>query len=251
MGLDKMFFFSDTVRQIILNSKEDCSKVIENLKEFYFPKRPTKSDYESFCCYIYITAIFRLNKIQYPFSVFKAEPPCPDFMLNVLGKSVGLEQTNATTNSYKHAEAVLNNYPEGSLIELSEYCSNETSRDSVELGLRRPNEPLQGDGWGNYGQEKQWASCFYNSIFEKTRKLNNSYITQCPNHELIIFDDTNTFASRRDYALNKLKRHCQKDIDTHKGDRVVFDKIHIISCDIFIYDLMGEECFCDVSKKSL
>ena len=74
------------------------------------------------------------------------------------------------------AEAVSNDYPEGSILELSEYCSNETSRDSVELGLRRPNEPLQGNGWGNYGQEKHWASCFYNSIFEKTRKLNNSYI---------------------------------------------------------------------------
>lgn len=251
MGLDKMCLFSDTVRQIILSSKEDCYKIIGNLKEFYLPERPTKSDYESFCCYIYIAAISKLDKIQYPFTASRAEPPCPDFMLSVLGKPIGLEQTRATTESYKHAEAVSNDYPEGSLIELSEYCSNETSRDTVELGLRRPNEPLQGSGWGDYGQEKHWASCFYNSIVEKTRKLNDSYIAQCPNQELIIFDETNTVAPRLGYALKELKNHYQRFINDEKREGSLFDKIHVISDNHFYYDFMGEDCFCDVSKKSL
>lgn len=246
-----MCLFSDTIKKIKLTTEGDCFKLVELIKRFSFGDCPTKKDYERFSCCIYIISIFKLNRIQFPFSASWTEPPCPDFILNIMGKPVGLEQTNATTNSYKHAEAIGANYPEGSCLELSEYCSNETSRDTAELGLRKPDEPLQGSGWGDYGQEKLWARCFYDSIVRKTKRLNSHYITQCPNHELIIYDYTPTCAPRLGYAMKKLKIQYHQFIDDEKRDGTLFDKTHVISGNRFYYDLMGEELDCDIPRESL
>jgi hypothetical protein len=249
IGKKELLFtpFSRKNKKIYFASMATYFSMVEYLKNFPWTKEPPKEDFENYCCYIYVLFYVKYVKPEMPFSISKVDPP--DFVFESNDMTFGLEQTNATTKSYKHASHIFyGQYPPGSFIELSEYWNDHTSKDTVRLGLKKPNEPLTGIGWGDNGQENIWIECIYAAISKKTVCLRETYHTVCAKNELIIYDDTPTGYPDLEYAIPKLKEKYGKEDNKEK---LQYDKIHIITRESLFYDVFGKYYCSNISKGSL
>lgn len=230
-----------------LSNSNDISKIGEYLSGFSFGTSPKKEDIETFCCLIYVYFLVKEKLLDLPIKVLWDDRP--DFSLSFHEISVGLEVTTATTSSLQHAYAVANKeFPPGSLIEMSEYWSNTTSKEIVKKGIRKPGERFQGCGWGDYGQEKQWIECVKRSIANKTELLNKPYFKKYSINDLVIFDDTPTVCPHLDYAIPKLQEF--RDQIKMLGSKR-FDKIHVITDNHLLYDLFNNLRTIDISKSKI
>lgn len=240
--------FSENTRKIRLDSKADYLKIVESMRNFMFPDCPRSTDYEFFCFYVYIISLFKLGRIAFPIWAEKIESP--DFLLCFDGQTIGLEHTNATTTSLQHAYSKLNECPEGSLVELPEYCSEQTSKETVLKGIRAPRERLQSSGWGDWGCENAWVKCFFDAIVKKTDLLNRDHFKKYTCNELIIYDDTPSVCPKLDYSVPKLKEEYKRFSRVADGVRY-FEKIHLITSSTVIYDVMQEPRVVDIQKSAL
>jgi hypothetical protein len=208
---------------ITLKSEEDYHDYIKRHKT-------TPDNNELYCMHIYLKHLL-IHKI-FPIHI-KTERECPDFVLQIRDFTIGLEHTRASCQALTYGEKKLEDYPEGSMLEVPDCQHIKASKESIKEVIRKPGEPLQSIGWGDRGKEKFLIESILNSIKEKTKKLNQNYEIYHSN-ELIIYDNISILCMRWDYVMSELKKQYTKTNSRN------FDKIHLIVKNELCYDIMSK-----------
>lgn len=199
------------------------------------PKIEKKAIDELYSLYIYLHNLCCSKYFSLPFLIFKPDPP--DFVLDkqaICHKSCIEVVTSATQNEKQASDIRDKKYPKESLIETPYYVPG--SKASLTDGIRKPNEPLKHNGFGDHGTQKAWLDCICQRLNEKTCKLNKNkyYYSQYQSNQLIIYDDTGYFPDV-DYVITKLRQ------DYKSSTKFNFDSVHIIMnvMRLFVFDVFG------------
>lgn len=217
----------------------DCSQICEIqifLKQNRNnPKIEQKAIDELYSLYIYLHSLCCSEYFSLPLFILKPDPP--NFVLDkqVVGHKTCIEVVTSATQNEKQASAIRDKkHPEGSLIEIPYYVPG--SRASLTDGIRKPNEPLKHNGFGDHGTQKAWLDCICQRLNEKTCKLykNKDHYSQYQSNQLIIYDDTGYFPDV-DYVITKLRQ------DYKSSTKFNFDSVHIIMnvIHLFVFDVFG------------
>jgi hypothetical protein len=170
----------------------------------------------------------------FPFPIHVLKREHPDF---VLSQQIGIEVVTSATKEEKHVEGIKKKeYPDGSLHETPYYAPG--SKADTREGIRKPGEPLQSSGFGNYEREKAWLDCICQRLHEKTCLFNKEHFLRYKSNRLIIYDDTPYFP-KVDYAIHRLRENCK---DYKSSSEYYFDQVHIIMnvTKLFVVDVFGE-----------
>jgi len=242
--------FSETTKEIIFNQPKDLKEVIDYLKSFTFQKGDTSKVHENFCLYIFLIGCSKISRLSLPIKVISNESPDFIFIETNKNKEIGIEHTRATLKSYKIAVSELKKYPKGSKIELSHYSPfRKLPKKKSYSGIIAPGDKLKGKGWDGDQTEREWAEIILNSIERKVHLLNEGHFKRKEENQLLIEDDSHVkFMKREDEAIDMLKRKYGQTVSSEKS---TFDKIHIFSNCILIYDIFGECLKVNLQKKEL
>jgi hypothetical protein len=199
------------------------------------PKIEQKAVDELYSLYIYLHNLCCSEYFSLPLLILKPDPP--DFILakQDVGHKTGIEIVTSATQAEKQAFAIRDKkYPKGSLIEIPYYVPG--SRASPTDGIRKPNELLKHNGFGDHGAQKAWLDCICQRLNEKTCKLNKNknFYSQYQSNQLIIYDDTDYFPDG-DYVIAKLRQDYKSSTESN------FDSVHIIMniIHLFVFDVFG------------
>lgn len=240
--------FSDTCKKITLSKESDLNDIAKYIKYFTFEKDNSTNAHECKSFYLFLIAAFKIQKIILPVEILKNDSP--DFRLSRINEEpfLGLEHTRATVEKYKMDESELaKKYPEGSLMELPFYSTKSSPSKKSNIALKKPWEPLESSGYGNYGIEKQWTEIILHTLEKKTRKLNTERYKKYKRNELLIedYDSPTCIFYRFDSAIKMLKNtYSQKT----NNELLTYDKVHVYSCHRIIYDVFRETIIVDISK---
>ncbi len=210
---------------ITLNSEEEYHDYMQRHKT-------TPDNNELYCMHIYLKHLL----IHGRFPIYIAterQCPGPDFVFQIGDVAIGLEHTQASCQALTYGKKKLEDYAEGSILEIPDCQHIEASRKSIKEVIRKHGEPLQSNGWGDWGKEKFLIEAILNSIKDKTEKLNQNYEIY-PSNELIIYDNISIPGMRWDYVMPELKRQYIKTSGKN------FDKIHFVTENELSYDIMSE-----------
>lgn len=243
--------FSDTCKKITLNKKSDLNEILKYVENFIPEKDDSKTTHESLSFYIFLIAAFKIKKVTFQVEILKVENESPDFRLSRINEEpyLGIEHTRATVEKYKMDESELAKCPEGSLIELPYYTVNNSPPKKSNIALKKPGEPLTSSGYGNYGVEKQWTEIILHSLKKKTQKLNEEKYKKYKRNELLIEDDSPTLVFHKFSNAIKILKKTYHQIKINEP--LTYDKVHIFSDPILIYDVFGEKSVVDISKSKL
>lgn len=244
-----MFTRKDEILRI--ESKSDITNIIDFLKGFSLKDFDCKSDHEILSVCIYFIGLYKISKLSTPIFVLKRE--APDYQISLIKNKaiLGIEHSRATIEEYLIAEKELNNRPNGSMIELCHYSPfRKLPKKKSFIGIKDPGEELNGLGWRGNLMEMEWAEIIYNTLIEKSKLLNKEHFHKFQYNELIIEDCSHVELFRElDIGIKYLQKLYNKtnwDIYNYK-----FDKVHIFSCNDFVYDVFKENIKVDMQKKSL
>ncbi len=231
--------------------KSDLDNIFSYLRDFSYRKCDNKDAHETLCILLYIISLYKLSRLKYPLTIEKHESP--DFLVfyDSDTEAVGIEHSQATLGQYKIAEKEFRKRPDGSIMEPLFYSPfRKLSKTDIDIGIRNPDEELKGAGSAGHNIEIEWIEVIRRSISNKIDLLNQEHFRTFPENELIIEDQSPTkIAVEYDVAfdmLTNLKDELAKD-----SYQVRFDKIHILTCNTFIYDFFNENIAVDVSKKNI
>ena len=241
--------FSNTCKKIILTKTSDLNEIIKYLEHFTSERNNNTTAHELASFYIFLINSLKIQKLTFPVEIIKDESP--DFRLSRINEEpyLGLEHTRATVEKYKMDESELENYPEGSLIELPYYTINNSPSKKSNVAIKKPGEPLTSPGYGDYGIEKQWTEIILHSLNKKTQLLNTKKFEKYERNELLIEDDSPApIFGKYENGIKILKKtYSQMKINV----LFTYDKVHIFSSNILIYDVFCETIIKDMSKSQL
>ena len=241
--------FSNTCKKITLTKTSDLNEIIEYLVHFTSERNDNTTVHEIVSFYLFLINSFKIQKLTFPIEIIKSESP--DFRLSRINEDpyLGLEHTIATVEKYKMDESELENYPEGSLIELPYYTINNSPSKKSNIAIKKPGEPLTSPGHGDYGIEKQWTEIILHTLKKKTQLLNTKKFEKYERNELLIEDDSpaSIFCKLENGIKILKKTYYQMKIN----ESYTYNKAHIFSGNILIYDVFGETIIMDISKSQL
>jgi hypothetical protein len=218
-----------------------CCSQIQEIKNFLKENRKNIRLEELYSLYVYMLMIPNSIEISMPLHILKCEHP--DF---VLGKQIGIEVVMSATEEEKHAWGIMKKeYPEGSMLETPYYAPG--SKVDIREGIRRPDEPLQSSGYGDYGCETAWLDCVRRRLHEKTCLFNKAHFLRYKSNHLIIYDDTPYFPEV-DYVIRRLREN-YKEYNPSFG--YYFDRVHIIMNvkKLFVADVFGKGNLCNIPSE--
>ena len=186
---------------------------------------------ELYCMLFYVRYLYSIHR-KFPIHI-DSEREGPDFELQIGEIKIGLEHTRASCQALTYGEKKLEDYPEGSKLEIPDCQHITASKESIIEVIREPGERLRSAGWGDWGKEKFLIEAIINSIKEKTKKLNQNYEIY-PSNELIVYDNISIPGMRWNYVMPELKKQYTKTSGRN------FDKIHLIAKDKLSYDIMSK-----------
>ncbi len=222
-------------------SKNDIKSIIPILNSFMIYEEDSSQINEIFSAIVYLYSHYKLDKLIYPFAIIKRESP--DFSILCLNKneSRGIEHTLSTINDYKVAVSELTKLPPGSKLELSYYSPfNKRTKDEIYDGLRLPSEDLMGRGYNGGRPEMEWAEIIKKVIHNKTAKLNKNHFEIFFANELLIEDDSPVETIiELEKGISYLEPHIIEYSESSYKKK--FDKIHIITKNTFIYNVLSEK----------
>jgi hypothetical protein len=87
--------FSDTCKKVTLYKESDLNEIVEYVKHFTFEEDDSKTDHEFFSLYLFLIAVFKIQKLTFPVEILKSESP--DFRLSRINEEPywGLEHTRS------------------------------------------------------------------------------------------------------------------------------------------------------------
>ncbi len=209
---------------ITLNSEEEYHNYIQNHKA-------TLDDNELYCMLMYVRYLYSIHK-KFPIHI-DPDRESPDFELQIGEIKIGLEHTRASCQALTYGEEKLEDYPEGSMLEIPDCQYITASKESIKEVIRKPGERLQSAGWGDWGPEKFLIEVVLDSIKKKTKKLNQNYKIY-PSNELIVYDNLDLIGMRWEYVMPELKEQYTKISSRN------FDKIHLIAEGKLKYDIVSK-----------
>jgi len=242
--------FSENCKELIIRKESDLKEIIEFIISGFAPiMNNDKTIHENFTLYIFLIAIYKLSKLDFPIRILNREHP--DFFIKI-GKNedIGLEHTIATIEQYKIALSEFKKYPKGSIIEPSMYTlRNNLPKKLSNIGIIKPGEDLIGYGYDGDIIEQDWSITMLDVVSRKITKLNKEHFDKYKSNELII----------QDHSPGKLFNDIQKSIKILKkrfiqkkiNSQYQFDKIHIFSNSNFIYDIFGKIEIIDISRNEI
>ncbi len=208
---------------ITFNSEEEYHDYMQNHKA-------TLDDNELYCILMYVRYLYSIHR-KFPIHI-DSKRKGPDFELQIGEIEIGLEHTRASCQALTYGKVKLEDYPEGSKLEIPDCQHITPSKEAIKEVIRKPGEQLQSVGWGNWGKEKFLIEVILNSIKEKTKKLNQNYEIY-PSNELIVYDNI-SIPVRWNYVMSELKKQYTRTSGRN------FDKIHLIAKDKLSYDIMSK-----------
>ena len=225
---------------------------INEIREYLFNlilKDDDTNSHEIFSLSLFIMALFKLNKINFPVEIEKRQSP--DFFYRDNSVEIGIEHTRATIGQYKIALKELKKKPIGSTLELSFYSPfKKLSNKNSDIGIRVPSEDLNGIGWYGDLAEIEWSEIFSRIIKSKTMLLNTVNFQKYKLNDLIIEDETPV-----DFIINLEKgiKFLNNLIsEFYQGnDFLHFDRIHIFSVNNFIFDVLNKKIIINLRKRNL
>jgi hypothetical protein len=220
------------------SSKNDMNNILPFFKSVMIDDNDSKEVHEIFSALIYLYANNKLDKLVFPLTLIKRESP--DFCILCYDKenSRGIEHTLSTLPDYKMAESELNKSPAGSKLEPDYYSPFiKLPKEKINSGIRQPEEHLKGKGYSGDRPEIEWAEIVKNAIHNKTSLLNKNHFKKFSTNELIVKGNSPAeICVDIEVALTYLKPHIENYlISPHE---LHFDKIHIISENTFVYDVL-------------
>lgn len=241
-------FFSSECKERFLATLSDIGQVVKHVTCATELDDSTEA-HENFALSLFLIVGIVRAKLSLPINVVRRQSP--DFLLTHGDKqeTIGLEHTTGTTEKYKMDEKIFDEYPEGSLLELPEYSPRRQLPKKSRIAMRRPGEKLQSPGWGDYEMEKDWTEVMSNAIEKKTRTLNKEHYARFRNNELIVEDTSHVSSQKRlpkSISMLRENRFCET-----VGRLAVFDKVHIVTEGILIYDVFGEALETSIRKDPL
>lgn len=243
--------FSKTTTTLRILNKNDLDEIFSFLRNFSYRKSDDKDAHETLGILLYIISLYKMSRLKYPLTIKKHESP--DFLVSYDGKreAVGIEHSQATLEQYKIAEKEFRKRPEGSMMEPLFYSPfRKVPKTDVNIGIRSPGRELKGVGSAGYNIEIEWTEVIKRSIRNKVQLLSQKHFQKFSKNELIIEDQSPTkIAVEYDVAFDMLAS-IKAEI-TRESGKSSFDKIHILTCNTFIYDFFNENIAIDVSKKKL
>jgi hypothetical protein len=220
---------------IIISEKPDwleIKRALDTLSGIYDGKT-AQNEALTFCHFLlYANSIGRM---PFPIEIHRSERP--DFRISMVGESPfwGIEHTRATIEKFMQDCSELDKQPELSLIETSYYTP-----DSVPTGneaIRKGDEPLRHQGYGDNDIEEQWTAIVLAAIKKKCARAadrkpfrqNDLLIHYVGPAPIFMRFDSGVAMLRQAYA----ERSCQLGC---------FQRVHIIigSGNLFVWDTFGE-----------
>lgn len=243
--------FTQSKPTLRIFGKNNLNDIFSFLRDFSYRKCDNKDAHETLCILLYIISLHKISRLKYPLTIEKHESP--DFLVFYNGdtEAVGIEHSQATLGQFKIAEKEFRKRPDGSIMEPLFYSPfRELSKTDINIGIRSPDEELKGAGSAGHNIEIEWIEVIRRSISNKIKLLNQEHFRTFPENELIIEDQSPTkIAVEYDVAfdmLANLKNELGKE-----SYKLSFDKIHVLTCNTFVYDFFNENIAIDVSKKNL
>ena len=129
---------------ITLNSEKEYHDYMQNHKA-------TPDANELHCILFYVRYLYSIHR-KFPICIQKREGP--DFELQIGEIKIGLEHTRASCQALTYGEEKLEDYPEGSVLEIPDCQHITDSKESIKEVIRKPGERLQSTGWVDWGKEK-------------------------------------------------------------------------------------------------
>ena len=206
---------------------------------------------EIFSVLVYLYANNKLKQFSFPFALIKRESPDFSILCYEKTQSKGIEHTLSTLQDYKMAESELQKLPNGSKLEHDYYSPfNKLPKNEINKGLRQPSERLTGQGYYGDRPEIEWAEIIKNTIHNKTLLLNKDHFEKFTTNELIIEGDSPVeFFIDLKNALKYLEPHINDYLSSFY--KIKYDKIHIISKNTFVYDVLSRNEIIKFSKDVL
>lgn len=242
--------FSENCKEIIIRKESNLKEIIEFVINGFTPTiNNDKTIHENFTLYIFLIAIYKLSKLDFPIRILNREHP--DFFIKI-GKNedIGLEHTIATIEQYKIALSEFKKYPQGSFIQPTFYSpTKKLPKKKSDIGIKKPGEEITGYGYNGYQIENEWAVTILNAIQKKTNLLNNEHFKKFETNELIIQDHSPISGFNiLDKSIEMLKKSY---LQITFSKSLKFDKVHIFSGNNLIYDVFGKIEIVNMSKSEL
>lgn len=236
---------------LFFESKDEIKNIIPFISQFMIYERDSNEVNEIFSIIIYLYVNNKLGQLNFPFALIKREHPDFGLLCYEKAKSKGIEHTLSTLQDYKMAESELQKLPDGSKLEPDYYSPfNKLPKNEINKGLRQPSERLTGQGYNGDRPEIEWAEIIKNTIYSKTVLLNKNHFEKFATNELIIEGDSpiEPFIDLN-VAIKYLMPHFKEYIASTYEFK--YDKIHIISKNTFVYDVLTRTELVKFSKDVL
>ena len=225
---------------LCIDSEDSIKNLIPFLSSFCIRNDESSQSNELFSIIAYLYANYKLKQLTFPLAIIKREHPDFCLLCYEQSQSRGIEHTFSTLQDYKMAQSESRKRPEGGMLELDSYSPFwKLTKDEIDRSLRQPDEELKGKGYTGNRAEKEWSVLIKNAIHKKTKLLNKKHFEKYSSNELIIEDDSNV---RRGIKLNKALDFLTNHIENYFSSpyALKFDKIHIISRNNFVCDILSK-----------
>ncbi|MFT3754878.1 MAG: hypothetical protein QM769_02850 [Pseudoxanthomonas sp.] len=180
---------------------------------------------------------FRIE--NFPLTLVKDE--CPDYLLTLNGKQVGIEHTEAiSTNAAK--EAALRDEGYGPDYYFARIPSLHEPRKSRKQLIEEIEANKSGPGWFGDSLEKNWAEAMAYFIGKKVVTASKAKFRRFDQNWLLIYDNWPTFAIKHDKALAYLYPNLAPSSPWQ-----TFNRIFILDEKILLDLLPTGHCFYDVN----
>lgn len=217
-------FFGDQGDRI---TAEDGNELRRKLAEVddYVPERTkgrTAEHRERRAIVLYLRALERAERLDYPVEVEKSE--APDFLVTSAGRPVALEVTEAGTPASQRASTELEKLPKGTMIE-------------GEATLVAPGGRLTGRGWVGDEAERQWADIVLGHVQKKTETLRGYAAGE---YHLLVYDNTHLpIADDVETAAGYLRSIIHEWEESASPERR-FSRISVVKESRVVFDVKGE-----------
>lgn len=197
------------------------SKLIELNKPVpAHPRLRVNEDVETYCLVSLLSSI-SWKADSFPLSILRRERP--DFLLQLNGKEVGLEHTEAI-----HINMAKERSIRADGIGPNVYSPTPTWYDDAPLSSGEITERIvadrDGDGWAGDSVERNWADAMKNFIAKKTASATKTGYELYKYNRLMIYDNWAPAGLRLSNAVELLESHLRID-----GQWTVFDRVYVVS----------------------
>ena len=236
---------------LYFQSQDEIKNILPFLNQFFIDDFDSSDVKEYFSIIVYLYANNKLGQLNFPFELIKREHPDFSILCYERSQSKGIEHTLSTLQDYKMAESELQKLPEGSKLEPDYYSPfKKLPKEEINSGIRQPTERLTGQGYSGDRPEIEWAEIIKNTMHTKTILFNKNHFKKFATNELIIQGDSPVeFFIDLEVALKYLEPNIKGYLSYAYEKR--FDKIHIISKNSFVYDILSRSEIVRFSKDVL